>query len=323
MDIEKKEEPSRKSVLRKMIQWCVWGGVLILFGLVMMEASYQYRQFTPRGKFLNNILDASGHINFSEVYISEDPGWLDRILRYSLRRFAFLVHDIDLSFLQLKYLSFERFQVLKDDYPFSLELAYTNIRDEQLADLSRMQNIWLLNLTGCSNLTENGLRTLKNMRGMEYLYLSKTACTDAICEKLGSLPIEQIMLGNTAVTGTCFWPEFGWRELRCISLVDCKIDSSFFSRVVDLPHITEIYVSEYEGLLHDMLPLKQWGEDRHSLYIEILKDGELDDRYRELESKRLHIDGTNIAGKPEVFRHPFVASRGISIPIHGWGPILK
>ncbi len=228
-----------KKWAKKGLVWTFRFGVvgvgLLLLWFATMEVRYFYRQSTPRGQFLNDIQDASGHINWVGTYRPADATWKDDLERYFVRRYGGQVKDIDLSFLYMRLLPFERFYVLEKDPPFTLEMAYTYVNDQQLKDLSRMQNIWLLNLSGCPDLTADGLRVLKNMHGLTDLYLSETACTDAVCEEFGSLPIERIVLENTAVTGTCFNPKFGWKKLAFISLIGCTVDPSFFEDVDKLP----------------------------------------------------------------------------------------
>lgn len=325
-------------VSEKMKKWTkkgiVWtlrfgtvGVLLFLLWFVTMEVRYFYRQSTPRGQFLNDIQDASGHIDWVGTYRPAESTWMKDLKRYFVRRYWYQVNDIDLSFLHLRLLPFERFYVLEKDPPFTLEMAYTNVNDQQLKDLSRMQNICLLNLSGCPNLTADGLRVLKNMHGLTDLHLSGTACTDAVCEELGSLPIEHIVLENTAVTGTCFNPKFGWKKLACISLIGCKIDPSFFENIDKLPSIQSIDISEYDRLLQDLEPWKRPldAEDtRSSIYLDIFKDDKFDDRYHELNTvERFSVDCIVFKTNPNLFIHPFAASRRGVIPIHGWWPFLQ
>jgi hypothetical protein len=284
----------------------------ILTTLILLAVIIYYKS-TPRNRFLCGIIDAYGHISFREIGSGMENLLLNHLRIYPVGPLC----DIDLSFQDLRWLSFERFYLLKNDNPFSLELAHTNVQDSQLVELSKMQNIFLLNLNGCILVTREGIESLQNMQQLQSLYLNETLCTDIVCQSLGSLPLRKITLNDTDVTGACFSPEYGWEDLREIQLIHCRITPDFFAGIVALPSLETIRISEYDGILDDMNPLKCGTHKLQRIFIIKRKNQTEDfhDRYDKFsEETGIQITVIVVDDGRGIF-HPFEGFLSEFIPI--------
>ncbi|MDD3470798.1 MAG: hypothetical protein PHE53_12590 [Thermoguttaceae bacterium] len=251
---------------RKVFQYfCVGFTVISVISISIII----YYQNLPRNHFLHDIEVVHGHLECEDPYDVVGNFMRYRLQIYPLRNLS----TIDLSFTTLGDLAFEKFQLLNELGEHDktiLEMACTDVRDEQLRELCDVKYITGLNLMNCPFLTEKGLVELRRMPKLEILYLNETAATDQVCQELGATSICRIMLDDTDISGDYFHSQYGWKELRSLSLVHCPLSPSFLEKVVTLPKLDWLRISEYPGLQETLLRLP---ERESPLSIYVVHDG--------------------------------------------------
>ncbi len=252
---------------RKVFQYfCVGFTVIGVISISMMI----YYQNLPKNRFLHDIVVAHGHLSFSEEPDDAMGNFmLHRLQIYPLQ----CLSAVDISFVDVRYLPFEKFQLLNElekKHMMLLEMECTNIDDKQLRVLCDVKYITGLNLMNCPLLTEKGMIELRRMPKLEILYLNETAATDQVCQDLGATSINRIMLDDTDISGDYFHSQYGWKELRSLSLVHCPLSPSFLEKVVTLPKLDRLRISEYPGLQETLLRLP---ERESPLSIYVVHDG--------------------------------------------------
>jgi serine/threonine protein kinase/Leucine-rich repeat (LRR) protein len=82
-----------------------------------------------------------------------------------------------------------------------LDLSHTGITDQGLKLLARHQRLRRLSLQHLSQVSDDGLKTLAALKGLEYLLLGGTPITDAGFRELARLPNLKVLgLGHTRIT---------------------------------------------------------------------------------------------------------------------------
>jgi hypothetical protein len=97
-----------------------------------------------------------------------------------------------------------RYEVDRDqpDSPLTkVDLAYTHVTDDDLAQLEGLTGLQALNLDGASRISDKGLANLQGLTGLQSLSLAYTSVTDAGLKQLKGLSgLHTLNLWGTRVT---------------------------------------------------------------------------------------------------------------------------
>lgn len=151
---------------------------------------------------------------------------------------------------------FSPLRSLAPDRLFALHAQGSAIGDRQIADLSPLSGLRVLDLSG-TRVTDAGLVHLLGMDGLEHLSLWDTQVTDAGLSVVGRLPaLRHLGLGNTRVS------DAGLRSLR--GLEGLRVLQLWGTRVVG-PGLTHLQAMSELQLLS--LPRRVRGRRRRALKV--------------------------------------------------------
>ena len=149
-------------------------------------------------------------------------------------------------------------------HPMAWLGAEGQMTDAALADISGVETITGLDLSGSKALTDEGVRHLARLRALKYLDLGGTAITDSGLQILRDLPaLETLSLAGTRVTDAGVAQLANCHELRKVNLSWTHTGDGALKALAGKPHLREF--SSGNGvtdagiaLLHELPVFKSW-----------------------------------------------------------------
>jgi hypothetical protein len=134
--------------------------------------------------------------------------------------------------------------------------------DELLADLSRVETLTGLGLSGCRELTDDGLRHLANLPALQHLDLTGTNITDAGIEVLRSLPrLRTLKLSWTQVTDAGLSVLRYCHALERVNLAGSAAGDGALRALAGKPNLHHLVIAITDmtmPLLHELPVFKTW-----------------------------------------------------------------
>jgi Leucine-rich repeat (LRR) protein len=119
-----------------------------------------------------------------------------------------------------------------------LDLSYTKITDQGVAELSKRAYLSNLNLSN-TRITDRGVEPLAKFLGLERLVLSDTQVTDRGVGKLvGNIHLTELNLDQTQITGAALESLTKLLSLESLSLAGTKIMETSLASVPRMPKLT-------------------------------------------------------------------------------------
>lgn len=264
-----------------MKKWHWFGliGIVIVIILVIMELLIPY--LSPQVQFVRKVYEKNGYVlgdyGRGMNYISSS-GTLCALSK---------VEYISLSKGDIAEFDFNGLKVIRDKY--GLNLCHTNLTDSQLKTICQFKNIRSLDISGCKNITNEGIREIANLENLESLSICDTSCTDAEIRLVKDLPkLESLWLTRTQVDGSCFCTNDGWRTLQFLDLGRCKLKDEVFDFLPNFVFLRNLSFSLNEG---DQLPPNFYNLMKNKelwgifIYTRNLDEQAREDLQKEIEDK--------------------------------------
>jgi hypothetical protein len=142
--------------------------------------------------------------------------------------------------------------------------AHGQMTDAMLLDLSNIEELTALDLSGSHSVTDDGIRHLAKLTKLRHLDLSGTAITDLGLDVLRNLPaLETISLAGTRVTDSGAAHLSGCHELRDVNLGMTRTGDGAIRALAGKAHLRQLRTGNAvtdEGLavFHDYPAFKSW-----------------------------------------------------------------
>ncbi len=143
--------------------------------------------------------------------------------------------------------------------------------DELLKEVARVETITALGLSGCREVTDDGVRHLARLPALQHLDLSGTSITDAGLSVLASLPqLRTISLASTRVTDEGAGALAHCHALERANLAATAAGDGALRALAGKRHLHELSIALTDAgipLLHELPMLKTWQAGESTLTL--------------------------------------------------------
>jgi hypothetical protein len=127
--------------------------------------------------------------------------------------------------------------------PFGLDLYNTEVTDDGLKELSNLRNLTTLNLSR-TNVTDAGLKELANLKNLTTLYLHETKVTNVGMKELAKLKnLTVLNLGDTKVTDAGVKELANLKSLTTLDLSHTEVTDAGLKELANLKNLTTLNLS--------------------------------------------------------------------------------
>ncbi|MCA9803138.1 MAG: protein kinase [Cyanobacteria bacterium HKST-UBA02] len=140
-----------------------------------------------------------------------------------------------------------------------LRLSYTNVDDDSLSTLAGLKSLSILDLDHCKKVTDEGVKSLIGIPGLQALALTSTGISDQSATYLRSMPaLEFVFIEGTGITNAGLVQLSGMKRLRGLFLRNCSsVDGAGVSMICRaMPRLERMSLGSPALKEGDFVPLR-------------------------------------------------------------------